>query len=102
MAAKGLIDFYELRIKLAALEETREQARRELEALEGRRERLAELELDRDTLLERYAGLVPRPLDTLDAEQRHQLYKMYKAASCDDGQRQHRDEGRAVWGCRVS
>jgi hypothetical protein len=39
---------------------------------------LAELELDRDTLLERYAGLVPQALDALDAEQRHQLYKMLR------------------------
>jgi hypothetical protein len=39
---------------------------------------LAELELDRDTLLERHAGLVPQALDALDAEQRHQLYKMLR------------------------
>lgn len=38
MAAEGLIDFDELRAKLAGLEETRETARRELEALKARPE----------------------------------------------------------------
>ncbi len=56
MAAEGLIDFDELRAKLAALEEVRETARGELTALGAHRERLAELERDKDTLLERYAG----------------------------------------------
>jgi hypothetical protein len=36
------------------LEETRKVAKRELEALQGRREELEELERDRDTLLEHY------------------------------------------------
>jgi len=40
MAAEGLITFDELRTKLAALEETRQLARRELDVLEDRRERL--------------------------------------------------------------
>ncbi len=55
MAAEGLIDFDELRARLAALEETRETARPELAALEGRRESSAELECDRDALMESYA-----------------------------------------------
>jgi site-specific DNA recombinase len=78
MAAAGLITFDELRVKLAALDETRETARRELDALAGRQERLAELERDRDTLLERYAGLVPEALDTLTAEERQQVYRMLR------------------------
>jgi site-specific DNA recombinase len=78
MAAEGLIDFDELRAKLASLEKTRETARRELEALEGCRERLAQLERDRDSLMERYAALVPEALEALDAEERHLLYVMLR------------------------
>lgn len=46
MAAEGLITFDKLRTKLAALEETRLSARKELAALEGRTERLRALEQD--------------------------------------------------------
>ncbi len=59
MAAERLITFDELRTKLAALEETRQTARRELAALEGRAERLRALERDRDSLLEDYAEMMP-------------------------------------------
>jgi uncharacterized protein involved in exopolysaccharide biosynthesis len=62
MAAEGLIDFDELRARPAALEESRETARLELTALEGRREKLAELGRDRDALMESYADLVPEAL----------------------------------------
>jgi hypothetical protein len=78
MAAEGLITFDELRAKLAALEETRTTAQRELEALAGRRERLADFERDRDTLLEHYATMVPEALEELTAEERHQVYKMLR------------------------
>ena len=57
LAAKGLLTYEELGEKLAALEETRATARRELEALKGRRERLEDLKRDRDALLERYANV---------------------------------------------
>ena len=78
MSAEGLIDFNELRAKLAALEETHRTAQRELEMLQSRNKRLAELEQDRNALLERYVSLVPEALDTLDAEERHRLYKMLR------------------------
>jgi hypothetical protein len=78
MAAGGLIDFDELRTKLEALEETRDAARRELAALENRRERLAEMERDRDTLMKRYVGMVPETLDALTPEERHRIYKLLK------------------------
>jgi hypothetical protein len=78
MAAEGLITFDELRAKLAALEETRTTAQRELEALAGCRERLADFERDRDTLLEHYATMVPEALEELTAEERHQVYKMLR------------------------
>ena len=78
MAAEGLIDFDELRAKLVALEETCDTARRELARLEARREQLAELERDRDTLIERYAGMVPEALDALVPEKRHRVYNLLK------------------------
>jgi hypothetical protein len=78
MAAEGLIDFDELRAKLIALEETRDTAHRELAALKARREQLAELERDRDTLKERYAGMVPKALDSLVPEERRRIYKLLK------------------------
>jgi septal ring factor EnvC (AmiA/AmiB activator) len=78
MAAEGLIHFDELRAKLVALEETRDTAQRELAALEARREQLAELERDRDTLIERYAGIVHEALDALVPEERHRVYNLLK------------------------
>ena len=62
MAAEGLIDFEELRTRLAALEDTRKTAERELRALEHRAEHLAQLERDRDRLLESYADLMPEAI----------------------------------------
>ena len=76
MAADGLIAFDELRAKLAALEETRQLARRELGALQDRRQRLEDLERDKAALLERYAGMVPGELDDLGPEERNRVYKM--------------------------
>jgi site-specific DNA recombinase len=78
MAAEGLITFDELRIKLAALDETRQTARRELATLEGRSERLRALERDRDALLETYAEIMPETLDALEPEERHCVYKMLR------------------------
>jgi site-specific DNA recombinase len=76
MAAEGLITFDELRTKLAALEETRELARRELASLQDRRDRLRELERDKAALLEHYAAMVPEGLDALSPEERHRVYKI--------------------------
>jgi chromosome segregation ATPase len=78
MAAKGLITFEELEEKLLSLEETRRTAERELQALRGHRERLEELERDKDALLESYAGMAPEALGNLTPEERHQVYKMLK------------------------
>ena len=87
MAAEELITFDELRAKLAALEETRQTARRELVALEGRTERLQTLECDRDALLEHYAEMMPKVLDTLESEERHRVYNMLRlgAVAFPDG-----------------
>ena len=76
MAAEGLVDFDELRTRLATFEDTRKTAEQELRALQHRTERLAQLERDRDMLLESYAGAMPEKIDALRSEERHQVYKM--------------------------
>ena len=45
-------------------------------AVEARKEQLAELDHDRDSILERYAGTVPEAFDTLSPEEHHRAYKM--------------------------
>jgi hypothetical protein len=65
-----------VRARLAALEDTRKTAKRELRALQHRTERLAQLERDRDTLLESYASVVPEAIDGLDSVERHRVYRM--------------------------
>ena len=47
-------------------------------AIEGRCQRLEELEHDRDALLERYDDMVPEALDSLGPEERHRIYKMLR------------------------
>src|SRR5918994_2932957 len=48
----------------------------ELENLRSRKERLEELERDRDALLESWAELVPARLETLSALERNRVYRM--------------------------
>jgi site-specific DNA recombinase len=76
--AEGLITLDELRSKLAALEDTRDTARRELGALKAQQERIEHLEQDANALLEHYANLVPEALDNLTPEERHRVYKMMR------------------------
>jgi hypothetical protein len=76
MAAEGLIDFEELRARLAALEDARKAAEDALRALRRRTEHLAQLERDRDGLLETYAELVPEAIDALGAEDRRRAYRI--------------------------
>jgi hypothetical protein len=78
MVAEGLITFDELRAKLAALEETREIAERELAALKGQSESLEQMERDKDAVLEHYVILAPEALDSLDPEERRRLYNMLR------------------------
>ena len=78
LAADGIMDRDELRAKLAELQEDRETAEREIATIEGRRERLKQVERDRDTVIEHYAGMVPESLDDLSPEERHQIYKMLR------------------------
>ena len=76
LAAKGRMTEQELDEEIAALEETRSAAERELASLRARSERLEQMERDRDAMLEHYAALAPEALDSLTSEERHQLYKM--------------------------
>ena len=76
MAAEGLITFDELREKLVVLEETRKSAERELEALQGKQDRIAKLEQDRDALLDSLVEIGAEALDALSPDERNQLYRI--------------------------
>jgi hypothetical protein len=78
MAAEGHITFDELGAKLRELAEQRAAAEEELDNLRARRARLEDLERDKETLLEEYAGMVPEELDELTGEERHQVYRMLR------------------------
>jgi site-specific DNA recombinase len=78
LAAEGLIAFDELRAKLAYLEETRQNAEKELETLKHRQRYLEQLERDKDAVLETYARMVPEALDALTPDERHRFYKMLR------------------------
>ena len=78
MAAEGLITLDELKVKLAGLEELRETARWELDALSCRREKIEELERDKEAFLESYLGMVPEALDSLTPEEHHYVYKILR------------------------
>ncbi len=78
MAAEDLLGFDELRARIAELEENRAVAERELRSLKHRREQMRQLERDKETLLDDYAGMLPEALDALDAPERHQVYKMLR------------------------
>lgn len=85
LVAKELLTF-EGGEKLAALEEARGRARRELEALKGKRERLEDLKRGRDAVLEAYANVTVEALEEPSAEERNKLYKILKLRVVrDDG-----------------
>lgn len=78
MAAAGLIDFDELRERLAGIERERQDTERALEITRRRTEHLEQLEQNRNVLLEEYAGAMPEVLDDLLPEDRHQVYRMLR------------------------
>ena len=78
LAADGLMSRDELRGKLSDLEEARESARRELEAIDGHQARLRELGRGQDSLLESYTSMVPGAFDELTPEERHRVYNMLR------------------------
>ena len=75
MAAEGLITFEELGAKLDELEETRTTARRALESLGRRQQHLADLERDKDAVLEYYERVAPDALEGLTPQERNHFYK---------------------------
>ena len=75
LAIQGLLDPDELRAKPIELQETRETAEREMEALKCRRE---QLERDRDAVLETYAAMAPERLSALTPEKRNQVYRILR------------------------
>jgi hypothetical protein len=76
LAAKGRMRDEELDRALAGLEETCAVVERELEVLENRRERIEQLEHDKDALLASLEGAVPEALDRLTSESRNWIYRM--------------------------
>lgn len=78
LSARGRITDAELDEEIAGLEETRKIAESELEATRGRQQRVDQMKADRDAVLEHYAALAPEKLDTLTAEECHQLYKILR------------------------
>jgi site-specific DNA recombinase len=78
LAAKGRITEEELDEELAHLDNSREAAKRELQSLRWHKERLEQMERDREAVLEHYAALAPEALDSLTSEERQRLYKMLR------------------------
>jgi site-specific DNA recombinase len=76
--AAGLMTLEELGSKLSELDEMRRHAERELSALADSRERVEQLEKDRDTLLSTMAETVPDDLDGLTREERNKVYRMLR------------------------
>jgi hypothetical protein len=76
--AAGLMTLEELGTKLEELENTRSTAERELNVLRGHRQRVSELESDRDALFESMADIVPEALDDLTGEERSRIYWMLR------------------------
>ena len=76
MAAEGLITFDELRAKLEILQRDHAQAKAELEAASYRKEKIAALEADAESLLATYATAIPEHIQSLNAEERHRVYEL--------------------------
>ncbi len=76
--APGLMTLDELGSKMKVLDSTRELACAELGRLRRRRERIEELEHDRDAVVESYTGMLPDALDGLSGEERRRLYGMLR------------------------
>ena len=68
----------ELSEALLELEEVRQSAERELEALRHRQEEVEELERNRDAIKASWSAAVPDDLDRLTPEGRNTLYHMLR------------------------
>jgi hypothetical protein len=69
---------HELGGKLKKLDRTRDLACAELGRLHSRRERIEELERDRDAVIESYPGMLPEVLEALSGEEWRRLYGMFR------------------------
>ena len=70
--------FEELGAKLSDLEEIRTTAVGKLEAIHNCQERIAQMEKDRDALLESYVLRAPEALDGLTSKERYHVYSMLR------------------------
>lgn len=68
----------ELTEALVELEETCRTAERELAAIGGWRERIEQLERDKDEVLDSYARMASEALGSMSPEERHRLYCMLR------------------------
>jgi len=78
LPSKGMMTHDELGAKGDRLEESRAAAERELETLRRKKERVARLEQDKETLLKSYAKMAPEALEAQSAQERHRLYGMLR------------------------
>ena len=76
--AAGLMTLQELGAKLEELEEGCREAERELMALRSHKQRVENLEKDRDALLQSMSEMVPGALENLDGEDKNRLYQMLR------------------------
>jgi hypothetical protein len=85
--AAGLMSLEELGGMLKELEETRKLAETELRNVAARRNRVEELEQDRDDLLGYLTRLVPEGLKELSGEERNRVYRMLRleVRPCPEG-----------------
>lgn len=65
-------------MKLSRLEETHRTSKRELRAVQGRKEPLKLLVRGRDALQEHYANMAPEVLDHLTLKERLQIYNLLR------------------------
>jgi site-specific DNA recombinase len=77
-AAKGLMTIEELAARLKELEGTRIAAEQKLAILRDYREKIEQLERNKDLLLDHYAAMAPEALSCLTPEERHRVYKMLR------------------------
>ncbi len=60
------------------LQEAQKSGQRELDGIKRHRERIEELERDKEALLDYYEGLAPGALDSLTPEERHRFYTLVR------------------------
>jgi site-specific DNA recombinase len=78
MFAVDVMSLDELRARLAELDQVRQTAERELEALSNHAEYIDELEQNRDALLDQLQGVASEALKSLTPEERHRVYMMLR------------------------